>query len=230
MTGQLALAANPLWYAGRAGGTIALILLTATVVLGITVAGQATPRRIGRFELGRLHRDLAVLSLAFLALHVVTVIADPFTHLSWSAAFVPFGASYRPLWLGLGAVAVDLLLAVAVTSALRLRLGRRRWKAVHWFAYAAWPFGLVHAIGSGTDTRLPLQLWLYAACLASVVAAAWWRLHTAGPGRVAARLTAAVAVATLPLLVTGFLAAGPLQPGWTHRAATYAGFLAGVIR
>jgi sulfoxide reductase heme-binding subunit YedZ len=229
MTGQLA-AANPLWYAGRAGGTIALLLLTSTVVLGIAVAGQAAPRRVGRFELGRLHRDLAMLSLAFLTLHIVTVIADRFTHLSWTAAVVPLAASYRPLWLGLGAVAVDLLLAVAVTSALRLRLGRRRWKAVHWFAYAAWPLGLLHAIGSGTDTRLPLQLWLYASCLASVVAAAWWRLYRAGPCRIAGRLTAAAAVAAVPLLVAVFLATGPLQTGWSRHAATYFGFLAGVIR
>lgn len=227
---SLALAVNPLWYAGRAAGTIALLLLTVTVVLGVTVAGKAAPRRIGRFELGRLHRDLSVLSLVFLTLHIVTVIVDPFTHLSWTAVCLPFGASYRPLWLGLGAVAVDLLLAVAVTSALRLRLGRRWWKAVHWLVYAAWPLGLVHAIGAGTDTRLPLQLWLYAAGLACTVAAVSWRLYRAGPGHAALRLAAAAAAIAVLCLVTVFLAAGPLRPGWSHRAAASLAFLAGVIR
>ncbi|MFL6110320.1 MAG: ferric reductase-like transmembrane domain-containing protein [Catenulispora sp.] len=223
-----ALAANPLWYATRAGGTITLLLLTATVVLGIAVGGKGAPRRIGRFEIGLLHRNLAILTLVFLALHIATAVLDPFVHLSWAAAIVPFGASYRPLWLGLGAVAFDLLLAVMITSALRLRLGLARWKAVHWLAYAAWPFALFHAAGTGSDTRLPLQLWLYAGCLAAAVAAVWWRLYRAGPGRVAARASAALTVSVVPFAVGVFLAAGPLQPGWSHRAAWSLTALAGL--
>ncbi|NUP45826.1 MAG: ferric reductase [Catenulispora sp.] len=223
-----ALAANPLWYATRAGGTIALLLLTATVAFGIAVGGKGAPRRIGRFEIGLLHRNLAVLTLVFLALHIATAVLDPFVHLDWAVAVVPFGASYRPLWLGLGTVAFDLLLAVLITSALRLRLGRTRWKAVHWLAYAAWPFALFHAAGTGSDTRLPLQLWLYAGCLAAVVAALWWRLYRAGPGHVAVRASAAVTAAIVPLLAGAFLAAGPLQPGWSHRAAWSLAALAGI--
>ncbi|MFD1661122.1 ferric reductase-like transmembrane domain-containing protein [Streptomyces caeni] len=215
----LASAGSPLWYASRAGGTVALLLLTATVALGIASGGRAAPRRAGRFEIGLLHRNLSLLTLVFLAVHVATAVLDPFVRLGWAVSVVPFGASYRPLWLGLGTVALDLLLAVAVTSAVRLRLGARRWKAVHWLAYAAWPLALFHSAGTGTDTRLPLQLWLYAGSLAAVVAAVWWRLATAGPGHAAGRLTAAVATAAVPVLLTAFLATGPLQPGWAQRAA-----------
>ncbi|MGY6022645.1 ferric reductase-like transmembrane domain-containing protein [Streptomyces spinosirectus] len=218
----LALTGSPLWYAGRAGGTLALILLTGTVVLGIASAGRAAPRRIGRFEISLMHRNLSLLTLVFLVVHVVTVVLDPFVHLSWAASVVPFGVSYRPLWLGLGAAAFDLLLAVLVTSALRLRLGVRRWKAVHRLAYAAWPLALFHGVGSGTDTRLPLQLWIYAGCVASVPAAVWWRLAKAGPGRVAGRLVGAVAAAALPVALTAFLAGGPLRPGWAQHAAATA--------
>ncbi|MGW7404284.1 ferric reductase-like transmembrane domain-containing protein [Streptomyces sp. NPDC054833] len=214
----LALTGSPLWYASRAGGTLTLILLTATVVLGITSGGRTAPRRIGRFEVGLLHRNLSLLTLVFLAVHVATAVLDPFVHLSWAVSVVPFGASYRPLWLGLGTAALDLLVAVLVTSALRLRLGVRRWKAVHWLAYAAWPLALFHSVGTGTDTRLPLQLWLYAACLTSVVGAVWWRLAKAGPGRVIGRSVAAVAATAVPVVLAAFLAAGPLQPGWAQRA------------
>ncbi|WP_405521705.1 ferric reductase-like transmembrane domain-containing protein [Streptomyces canus] len=216
----LALTGSPLWYASRAGGTLALILLTTTVVLGIASGGRTAPRRIGRFEVGLLHRNLSLLTLVFLAVHVVTAVLDPFVHLSWAVSVVPFSASYRPLWLGLGTVALDLLLAVLVTSGLRRRLGVRRWKAVHWLAYAAWPLALFHSAGTGTDTRLSLQLWLYAACLVSVVGAVWWRLAKAGPERVIGRLVAAVAAFAVPVALTAFLAAGPLQPGWAQRAAT----------
>ncbi|MEU6540146.1 ferric reductase-like transmembrane domain-containing protein [Streptomyces sp. NPDC047000] len=222
MMTALALTGSPLWYASRAGGTLTLILLTATVLLGVVSGGRAAPRRIGRFEIGLLHRNLSLLTLAFLVVHVVTAVLDPFVHLGWAVSVVPFGAPYRPLWLGLGTAALDLLLAVLITSALRHRLGVRRWKAVHRLAYAAWPLALFHGAGTGTDTRLPLQLWLYAACLASVVAAVWWRLLKAGPGRIAGRLVAAVAATAVPVVLTAFLAAGPLQPGWAQRAATAA--------
>ncbi|MCC5476407.1 ferric reductase-like transmembrane domain-containing protein [Streptomyces barringtoniae] len=221
MTGIVPLAAgpSPLWYATRAGGTVALVLLTATVALGIAVGGRYTPRRLARFEVSALHRNLAVLTLAFLAVHIVTAILDTFVHLGWLVTVVPFTASYRPLWLGLGTVAFDLLLAVAATSAIRLRMGQRRWKTVHWLAYAAWPVALFHAAGTGTDTRLTLQLALYAACVALVVAAVWWRLYRAGPGRVAMRLWTGVTAAAVPVVLTAFLSSGPLQPGWAHRAS-----------
>lgn len=223
----LALTGSPLWYASRAGGTLALILLTATVVLGIASGGRTAPRRIGRFEVGLLHRNLSLLTLVFLAVHVVTAVLDPFVHLSWAVSVVPFRASYRPLWLGLGTVALDVLLAVLVTSALRRRLGVRRWKAVHWLAYAAWPLALFHSAGTGTDTRLSLQLWLYAACLMSVVGAVWWRLVKAGPGRAIGRLVAALGATAVPVALTAFLATGPLQPGWAQRAAATTVLLGG---
>ncbi|MFE0462358.1 ferric reductase-like transmembrane domain-containing protein [Kitasatospora sp. NPDC058965] len=214
---------SPLWYATRAGGTVALVLLTATVALGIAVGGRYAPRSLARFELGALHRNLALLTVVFLVLHIVTAVLDPFVHLGWWITVVPFAASYRPLWLGLGTVAFDLLLAVVLTSAtagVRLRLGQRRWKAVHWLAYACWPVALFHAAGTGTDTRSTLQLVLYAACLIVVVVAVWWRLYRAGPGHAAARLWAGLAVLALPVALVGFLRLGPLAPGWSHRAAT----------
>ncbi|SFG91964.1 ferric reductase-like transmembrane domain-containing protein [Streptomyces mirabilis] len=220
MTGAVLLASgpSPLWYATRAGGTVSLVLLTATVALGIAAAGRYAPVRLGRFEVSALHRNLSLLTLAFLGMHIVTAVADGYAHLTWPTAFVPFVASYRPLWLGLGAVALDLLLAVAVTSAVRGRLGRRRWKAVHWLAYASWPVALFHAAGTGTDTRLGPQLVLYAGCLLTVVAAVWWRLVRAGAQAVQVRRWAAAALVLVPVALVAFLAVGPLRPGWAHRA------------
>ncbi|GAA1072463.1 ferric reductase-like transmembrane domain-containing protein [Kitasatospora arboriphila] len=223
MTGTVQLATtapSPLWYATRAGGTVALLLLTATLVLGIAAGGRYAPKRIARFEIGALHRNLSLLTTVFLGLHIATAIADPFVRLRWLDAVVPFASSYRPFWLGLGALAVDLLLAVLVTSALRLRIGRRSWKAVHWLAYALWPLALLHGAGTGTDTRLTLQLGLAAGCLAAVVAAVWWRLLRAGPGHRAGRLWAALAAAAVPALVAALLVAGPARTGWAHHGGT----------
>ncbi|MEZ0090757.1 ferric reductase-like transmembrane domain-containing protein [Streptacidiphilus sp. EB129] len=210
---------SPLWYATRAGGTVALVLLTATVALGVAVGGRHAPRSVARFEISTLHRNLSVLTLVFLALHIVTAILDSFVHLGWLITVLPFTASYRTLWLGLGTVAFDLLLAIAATSAVRLRIGQRRWKAVHWLAYASWPVAVFHAAGTGTDTTAPLQLAVYGCCLAVVVVAVWWRLYRAGPGHTAVRLWAGVATLAIPVALVAFLHVGPLQPGWSHRAA-----------
>lgn len=181
-------AVNPLWYASRAGGTVALLLLTASVVLGVAVAGETPAQpadrpRIARFEIGLLHRNLALLATAFLLVHILTAVTDPFVRLGWAITIVPFAATYRPLWLGLGTVAFDLLIAVLITSALRLRLGRRRWKTVHGVAYGAWLAAIVHAVGTGTDTGTPLQLGLYGACVAATCGAAGWRLWRVVKGR-----------------------------------------------
>jgi predicted ferric reductase len=210
---------SPLWYATRASGTVSLLLLTATVALGIAAGGRYAPQRIARFEVSSLHRNLSLLTLAFLGLHIATAIADSYAAISWPAAFVPLASSYRPLWVGLGAVALDLLLAVAVTSALRHRLGHRRWKAVHWLAYGAWPVALFHAVGTGTDTRLGTQLLLYAACLMTVLAAVWWRIARASGGTARrVRLWVLPVSVLLPVTLVAFLAAGPLRSGWAHRA------------
>ncbi|WP_063774066.1 ferric reductase-like transmembrane domain-containing protein [Streptacidiphilus rugosus] len=219
--GRLVLASaapSPLWFATRAAGTVALVLLTAVVALGVVVAGRHEPRSVTRFEIGALHRNLSLLTLVFLAVHIVTAIADTFVHLGWLIAVVPFSAGYRTLWLGLGTIAFDVLLAVAATSAIRLRLGRRRWKAVHWLAYGAWPVALLHAAGTGTDIRTRWQLGLYAVCLAVVLVACWWRIARAGPGAVVVRLGLVAATVVVPVAVSLFVAAGPLQAGWSHRA------------
>jgi DMSO/TMAO reductase YedYZ heme-binding membrane subunit len=191
---------SPLWYATRASGTVSLLLLTATVALGIAAGGRYAPQRIARFEVSSLHRNLSLLTLAFLGLHIATAVSDSYTSIGWPAAFIPLASSYQPLWVGLGAVALDLLLAVAVTSALRHRLGRRRWKAVHWLAYGAWPVALFHAAGTGTDTRLGPQLLLYAACLVTVLAAVGWRIaRTTGDPERRARVWAPPAAVMRPV-------------------------------
>lgn len=212
------LLSDPLWFATRASGTVALGLLTASVVLGVAGAGRYAPPTVGRFEVAALHRNLSILSLAVLGVHIGTALADSFVPIGWTAVFVPFLSPYRTTWVGLGTVAFDLLLAVYITSAVRLRIGQRRWKIVHLCAYAAWPVAVFHAAGTGSDTRLGLQIALYSVCLAAVLAAALWRLHNAGPGRVAVRAGAATAGVAIVAGFYGFLAAGPLAPNWSHHA------------
>jgi sulfoxide reductase heme-binding subunit YedZ len=164
-----------LWYLNRGSGAVTMVLLTITVVLGVVSLGGLPARRVPRFVLQSLHRNAAMLAFAMLGAHIVSAVVDQYVDIRWWQAFVPFGATYEPQWLGLGAVAVDLLLLIAATSMLRRRLADRTWRLLHQMAWPMWGLSLAHGIGMGTDLRD--AWWLVTlGCAAAVAAALSWRL------------------------------------------------------
>ena len=168
-----------LWYATRATGLVTLLLLTVSVLLGILTAGRFSTQRWPRFLSQGLHRNISLLLLVFLTLHVGTTVIDTYTSIPLTAAFIPFASSYKAAWLSLGAVALDMLIALIVTSLLRARIGHRAWRRVHWLAYACWPVAVAHGLGTGTDRNATWVFALTVACAVSVVGVGAWRLVTA---------------------------------------------------
>lgn len=168
-----------LWYAARATGLVSLLLLTGTVLLGLLGPLRASSRRWPRFVVGGLHRNVSLLAVAFLAVHIASSVVDRYVGIAWWDAVVPFGSVYRPGWLGLGALAFDLLLALVVTSLLRTRMPLPAWRAVHWAAYACWPLAMLHAWGTGTDAGRGWALLLTVVCLLVVVVGGVTRLALA---------------------------------------------------
>ena len=164
-----------LWYTSRATGVVSLVLLTAVVLLGLLVTRDGRLPGLPRFAVTDLHRNLSLVSILFLAVHIASVVVDPYVTIRWTQAVIPWGGSYRPLWVGLGTVAFDLLLALIATSLLRVRLGRRVWRSLHWLAYGAWPVAVAHGIGAGTDLRSGWMLATTVALAGVVVLAAAWR-------------------------------------------------------
>jgi DMSO/TMAO reductase YedYZ heme-binding membrane subunit len=222
-------AAGPsaLWYLTRGTGLVTLLLLTASVVLGILEVQRWTPAGSPRFVVVSLHRAVSLLVVALLAVHVLTAVLDSFAPIRLFDAVVPFVGRYRPLWLGFGALALDLLVALTLTSLLRRRLGLGAWRAVHWLAYACWPVALVHAWGTGTDTRTTWMLTITIACAAAVLGAIAWR---AAGARRQARAAAVTACAVLTVVAAAWLALGPLADGWARRSGTPAELLASSAR
>ena len=169
-----------LWYATRATGLVTLLMLTASVLLGLLVAGRFSSQRWPRFLTQGLHRNTSLLVLVFLVLHVGTTVLDTYTSIPLSAAFVPFASAYKTGWLSLGAVALDLLVALVVTSLVRDRLGYRTWRRLHWLAYACWPVAVAHGLGIGTDRSVTWVIALTLGCVGCVGAAAAWRIVSFG--------------------------------------------------
>jgi sulfoxide reductase heme-binding subunit YedZ len=210
----------------RGFGLVALILLTVTMVLGLTQAVRYARPGWPRFVVSALHKNAALLAVATLAVHIATAALDSYAPIHVADLFIPFISKYRPLWLGLGALSVDIFLAVLITSLLRERLGHRSWRAVHWTAFACWPLAVVHGLGTGSDTKLGWVLFINLACVAAVVVALWWRLARGWSVANASRRSVAVlASVALPLAVAAWTVTGPLRPGWARRAGTPAALL-----
>ena len=175
-----------LWYATRGAGAVSLVLLTLVVVLGVLSSTRFQAAGWPRFLTTGLHRNLALVTLVFLGLHIVIAVVDPFTHLGWTAAVFPFSSYYRTLWLGLGTIAAELIVAVTITSLARGLIGLRAWRAIHWLTYAAWPIGVIHGLGTGTDAWAAWFIGLTCGCVAAVGFAAAYRVAVASPDALAA--------------------------------------------
>jgi DMSO/TMAO reductase YedYZ heme-binding membrane subunit len=208
------------WYLTRSSGTVALLLLTGAVVLGVLDVRRVSSPRWPRFVLDALHRNVSLLALAFLAVHVLTSVLDSFASISPLDALIPFVGSYRPFWLGLGALALDLLLAVAITSFSRRRMGYRTWHAIHALTYLSWPIALVHGLGTGSDATSTWLLALGGACLAAVLAAVLWRALSGWRERPDVGRAALGGAGAFTVFLAVWLPLGPLGGEWARRAGT----------
>jgi predicted ferric reductase len=168
-----------LWYISRATGVVALLLMTVVLLLGLLVSRRGKLPGLPRFAVAWLHRNLSLIAVVFVALHVLTAVTDGYVDIPLTSAIVPLTSSYERLWLTLGAVSLDLSLAVIVTSLVRGRIGRKTWKAVHWLAYLSWPIAWLHSYGAASDLRHGWMFALTIADLAVVVAAVGWRVAAA---------------------------------------------------
>ncbi len=213
------------WYLTRSSGAVTLLLLTLTLTLGVVDVRRFSSPAWPRFVVDSLHRTASLLALAFLAIHILTSVLDSFAPISLIDAFIPFTGTYRPFWLGLGAVASDLMLAVLITSLLRRRMGHATWRATHWLAYASWPIALLHGFGTGSDVKGTWLLALSIGCLIVVIAAVLVRIADGWPRDIGRRAAAlgGTGVFTLGLLL--WLPGGPLGKEWARRSGTPANLL-----
>ena len=165
------------WYFGRATGFVALLLLSAIIVIGVLGPLRVSTDAWPRFAIRTVHRDLSLLALLVIAIHVVVLVLDGYVNIPLSAAVLPFGSGYQPFWTGMGALAFDLMIAIVVTSLMRRRLGYGTWRFIHWFAYVGWPVAVAHGLGAGSDSSSAWALALTFACVAIVAAAMVMRVQ-----------------------------------------------------
>lgn len=188
------------WYAARAGGLVAYVLLSTGSVLGLVLARKESPPW-PKFAVEDVHRFLMLLTGAFLAVHVGGILVDDYVPFSLGQVLIPFTADYRPYATGLGVVALELLLAVAVTNAFRKQIPHRVWRRAHYASFGVWAAATIHGILAGTDRQELWFLLLYMGSVAAVAAAAATRFLPARGERVfGVTAVAVLAVGTLAVL------------------------------
>src|SRR5271169_1683152 len=208
------------WYLTRSTGAVALLLLTFSVALGVVGVSRFSSPRWPRFVVDSLHRNVSLLALAFLLVHIITAVLDSFAPISLIDAFVPFAGSYRPFWHGLGAISFDLLLAVTLTSLVRRRMGYASWRAIHWLTYASWPIALLHGLGTGSDVKQAWLLALSIGCLVIVLGAVVVRVASGWPENLRLRGAALTGAGVFSLFLLLWLPGGPLGSEWARRSGT----------
>lgn len=170
------LTTGPAWDLMRGSGVVSLILLTGVAMLGIATAKHTQLPRLPRFATVALHRSISLLAVVFLGIHIVTAIVDPYAAVRLAQIVLPLPIGPYPFWLALGALSLDVVAAVIVTSLLRRHIGRRVWKGIHWLSYASWPLAFLHGLGMGTDAHASWFLAVAFTCLAAIVLTVAWRL------------------------------------------------------
>lgn len=209
-----------LWFLSRASGVVLLVLLTGVTVLGILPRARHLPPSLGRPGTLGLHRSLSLLAIVFLIVHIGTAILDPFAPIDLVDATVPFLSEYRPVWLGMGALAADVFATLVITSLLRSRMSFTAWRLVHLSSYTFWPIALLHVLATGSDARTPWMGPLVAACLVAVMAAIGLRLARSADLSRSRQLVFAATASLVALVLLIWSIDGPLGPGWAAKAGT----------
>jgi len=153
------------WYAARAGGVVAYLLLSCAVVLGLVLAGKEQLPGWPRFALEEVHRFAGLVVGVFVVLHVSMIAVDSQARFSLAELVVPLTSSYRPFWTGIGIVAAELLLALGLANRYRKRISYRVWRRLHYLNFLVWIAATAHGLGSGTDRS---SAWLLGICLSAI--------------------------------------------------------------
>ena len=167
------------WYVSRATGVVSLLLMTAVLLIGLLVVRSGKLPGLPRFAVTGLHRNLSLLAVVFVFLHVVTAVLDSYVHIPLTAVVIPLASGYERLALSLGAISVDLTIVLIVTSLIRSRINPRTWRVVHLLAYLSWPVAWLHSYTAATDMHSGWMFLLAVADLLVVVLAVGWRLAAA---------------------------------------------------
>ena len=150
------------WLASRASGIVALVLVTISVAIGLTMSAKLMRKRRLGPALVAIHEQTALAGLIAIAVHGITLLGDPWLHPSVAGIAVPFVMGYKTLFTGLGILGGWLAALLGLSFYFRRRIGAALWRKAHRATVVVYALGLVHTIGAGTDASTPWLRWFMA--------------------------------------------------------------------
>lgn len=168
------------WLLARAAGFAAYVLLTGSVLAGIAVKTRPF-RGVKPAAQTDVHRVLALAGLGMLALHGAALTLDQTVRMPLAGLLLPFASPYRPLAVGIGVLAAELMVVVYASFAMRKRIGNRNWRRLHWLTYAIFAGATAHGLAAGSDTSRPWAAALYLGAVGAVLGATAWRALAGSP-------------------------------------------------
>lgn len=169
------------WLLARASGLTAYVLLTLSMIAGLCVKTRVLAALARAASVVDVHRFLTTLAFGAIAMHGAALVLDATITINPLALFVPGLSPYRPLAVGFGVVAAELMGLVILSFRVRRRIGQRTWRRLHWLAYGIFALGTAHGLLAGTDSPAPWAFDLYLGAVGAVTAATAWRVLTAVP-------------------------------------------------
>jgi predicted ferric reductase len=166
------------WFLARASGLTAYVLMTLSVLAGLTVKSRPFGRAVNAAAVTDTHRFLSLLVLGAVAIHGSALMLDRTIHTGLTALLVPGLASYRPVATALGVLSMEAAVVIVVSFRLRKRIGFRAWRRLHWATYAVFAAATAHGLAAGTDAARPFVFALYLGAVFAVAAATTWRALT----------------------------------------------------
>lgn len=168
------------WNVLRAAGIGAYVMLFLSVCWGLVATTTPFGKLVSKPTATLVHQFMSTSGLALLAVHLGGLVLDRYEPFTLRQLFVPMAATYRPLPVALGIVAMYLLVVIIVASWLRKQIGTAWWRRTHVFAVPTFALALAHGLLTGTDTRRPAMWWTYVATALIVVFLVLVRAFTVG--------------------------------------------------
>ncbi len=157
------------WYLSRASGFVAYLLVWGSVVWGLLLSTGTVRGWVRPPQLLDAHQFLSAVAVGFACFHGLILMGDRYVSFPLRAVVVPFAASYEPLLVACGQIALWLALLLIASFHVRRYIGGRVWRRLHYASFAAFWLAFVHGVFLGSESATVWATFLYLGTSATVM-------------------------------------------------------------
>jgi methionine sulfoxide reductase heme-binding subunit len=164
------------WFASRAVGIVAIVMLGISVAVGLAMSGRLMSRPGLPARRKHFHESATLVTLGLIVAHGGLLLFDSYLRPGLTGVTIPFVLAYRPMATGIGIVSGWLAAVLGLSFYARKWIGVRTWRFMHRFTIVVYLLALVHVLGSGTDASHPWMIALLTTLTAPIVFAFSYRM------------------------------------------------------